>query len=238
MISLPTLVTTARGYVQPFGRAWVLPAVSGAGLALLTMIVVVTGHLGSLDAWVIEHFTPVPVSGPVHAAVIALSATASAGVGIVLIMLLGLVQSIRRRDLLPLLVTSTATFLLVAGVYIGKWAVGRARPVTNLPFDPEPAFPSGHSTTSVVMVGCLLLLLGAGWSTARRRTTLILLACYPAVIGVCRLYLGLHWLSDVLAGWLLGVTIIGIVAALFGPPRELAEDPETLPSADLGARSV
>jgi membrane-associated phospholipid phosphatase len=238
VISLPTLITTARGYVQPFGRAWVLPAVSGAGLAMLTMIVVVTGHLGSLDAWVIARFTPVPVSGPVHAAVTALSVTASAGVGIISIMLLGLVFAVRRRDLLPLLITGTATFLLVAGVYIGKWAVGRARPVTNLPVDPEPAFPSGHSTTSVVMVGCLVLLIGAGWTTARRRTPLVLLACYPAAIGVCRLYLGLHWLSDVLAGWLLGITIIGTVAALFGRPRKLAEDPETLPSADLGARTI
>ena len=238
MISVRTAVTRARGYVQPFGRAWVLPGVSGALLALLTLIVVVTGHLGSLDAWVIEHFTPVPVSGPVHAAVILLSATASAGVGIVLIMLVGLVLAVRRRNLLPLLMTSTATFLLVAGVYIGKWAVGRSRPVTNLPIDPEPAFPSGHSTTSVVMVGCLLLLLGAGWSTARRRTALVLLACYPAVVGVCRLYLGLHWLSDVLAGWLLGVTIIGVVAAIFGPPRHVPDEHESLPSAHLGARSV
>lgn len=237
-MSLRTVVTTARGYARPFGRAWVLPGLSGALLALLAIIVVVTGHLGSLDAWAIEHFTPVPVSGPVHAAVTALSATAGAGVGIVLIMLLGLVLAARRRDRLPLLMTSTATFLLVAGVFVGKWAVGRARPVTNLTVDPEPAFPSGHSTTSVVMVGCLFLLLGAGWTTARRRTALVLLACYPAAIGVCRLYLGLHWLSDVLAGWLLGITIIGTVAALFGPPRNLAADPETLPSADLRARSV
>lgn len=238
MTSMRSLVTTARGYVQPFGRAWVLPGVSGALLALLTMIVVVTGHLGSLDARVIAQFTPVPVSGAVHAAVTALSATASAGVGIVLIMLLGLVLAVRRRALLPLLITSTATLLLVVGVYVGKAAVGRARPITNLAVDPEPAFPSGHSTTSVVMVGCLLLLLGAGWSTARRRTTLILLACYPAVVGVCRLYLGLHWLSDVLAGWLLGVTIIGIVAALFGPSRRPPGEHESLPSAHLGARSV
>ena len=238
MTSLRTLVTTARAYVLPFSRAWVIPGVSGALLTLLTVIVVVTGHLGSLDAWVIAQFTPVPVSGAVHAAVTALSATASAGVGLVLIMLLGLVLAVRRRDLLPLLMTSTASFLLVVGVYVGKGAVGRARPITNLAVDPEPAFPSGHSTTSVVMVGCLLLLLGAGWSTARRRTTLVLLACYPAVVGVCRLYLGLHWLSDVLAGWLLGVTIIGVVAALFCPPGQVPDEHESLPSPHLGARSV
>lgn len=219
-------------------RRWLVPAVSGAALVGVTLVVVITGHLGPFDGWVIDRFTPVPVTGPVHAVVTALSATASAGVGIAVLLLLGLTLTVRRRDLLPLATTSLATFLLVSSVYVGKWAVGRARPLTVLPVDPEPAFPSGHSTTAVVVVGCALLLLGAGWSVTARRIASVALACYAGAIGICRLYLGLHWLSDVLAGWLLGITIVGLVAATVATRRAGQADPAALPAAHLDARSV
>lgn len=220
-------------------RRWLLPALTAAAFAVLTTIIVVQGRLAPLDGWVIDRFTPVPRGGAVHALVTALSFTASAGVGVAALLALGLLLSWRRSEMRPFATTSLAVLLLVSAVFVGKWSVGRARPLVVIPVDPEPAFPSGHTTTAVVVAGCVLLLLASGWSATRRRITFAVLVCYAVTIGVCRLYLGVHWFSDVLAGWLLGVTIVGVVAAVMRRPAPRVHHVDVaLPDAHLGVRSV
>jgi membrane-associated phospholipid phosphatase len=230
-------------------RRWLIPTSAGVALVALTTIVVTQGALAPLDGWVIQLFSPVPRSGLVHGIATAFSLTASAAVGVAALMTLGLALALRRRALRPLMITSLATAALVASVYVGKWAVGRSRPPAAFPADPEPAFPSGHSATAVVVLGCALLLLGGGWSTRRRHIALVTLAGYAGAIGICRLYLGVHWFSDVLAGWLLGIAIVGGVASALNrcdptpsPIDGGFQAPEgehgVLPDAHLGTRSV
>ncbi|MFE7168182.1 phosphatase PAP2 family protein [Streptomyces sp. NPDC057616] len=64
------------------------------------------------------------------------------------------------------------------------------------------SFPSGHTTTSAITAG---LLIAAVSLRAPRGTPLLRIAigCWAAAVGLSRVYLGVHWLTDVLGGWLL-----------------------------------
>lgn len=73
------------------------------------------------------------------------------------------------------------------------------------------SFPSGHTTTSAVTAGLLVL---AVWIRAPRGRHLIVAAVgsWGVLVGVTRVYLGVHWFSDVVGGWLFAVWWLGLVA--------------------------
>lgn len=103
--------------------------------------------------------------------------------------------------------------LLQQGV---KTAVDRDRPRWPEPVDTAhfSAFPSGHAMTAVVSCGLLLWVLrlyGAGpmlWAGAVGTAVVSV-----AGVAVTRLYLGVHWLSDVVGGALLGVAVVAFAVA-------------------------
>lgn len=87
---------------------------------------------------------------------------------------------------------------------IAKAVFQRARPDLWLSIAPEHdyGFPSGHSMLSSAMVFVLLLLL---WRSRARRALQVLATlagvAFMLLVGASRLYLGVHYPSDVLAGW-------------------------------------
>ncbi|MEU9354915.1 phosphatase PAP2 family protein [Streptomyces griseoloalbus] len=92
-----------------------------------------------------------------------------------------------------------------------KAALDRARPVWPDPVDSAhyAAFPSGHAMTATVVCGLLLWLLhrhGAGrilW-----RTALTVAVVSVIGVGLTRVWLGVHWPTDVLGGWLFGALVV------------------------------
>ncbi len=98
-------------------------------------------------------------------------------------------------------------FAAVAGAsafsYLVKPLFGRVRPDLWLSPTPEASFsfPSGHAIASMSLAAALTLL---AWRTRWRWPVLIVATVFTALIGVSRLYLGVHYPSDVLAGWLIG----------------------------------
>ena len=108
-------------------------------------------------------------------------------------------------------------------------AVGRPRPadVLHLAKAGGYAFPSGHTTTATIGYGLLAVLLTLLLPAAR--TMLVTGAAVVAVaVGLSGVYLGVHWPTDVLAGWGLGVAwlaLAGVVFAVLRPRRRrLPED--------------
>lgn len=98
-----------------------------------------------------------------------------------------------------------------------KLAFDRPRP----PFhDPalsldSPSFPSGHATGSAAVYGALMIVLLRNLATGRARVVSVAgLVPLVALIGFSRIYLGAHYLSDVLAGLALGTWLMVSVLAL------------------------
>ncbi|MEB8337266.1 phosphatase PAP2 family protein [Streptomyces endophyticus] len=100
-----------------------------------------------------------------------------------------------------------------------KAAVDRPRPVWRDPVDSAhyAAFPSGHAMTATVVCALVLWLLrryGAGRTLWRTALTLAVVSVLG--VGLTRLWLGVHWPSDVLGGWLLGALTVVVSTAAYG----------------------
>jgi undecaprenyl-diphosphatase len=68
------------------------------------------------------------------------------------------------------------------------------------------SYPSGHSLNSMAVIGLLTVLAARERPGALRRTLLTVLGAFLVLlIGFSRVYLGVHYPSDVLAGWLIGI---------------------------------
>jgi len=92
--------------------------------------------------------------------------------------------------------------------------IGRARPpAADWAWHAAgPALPSGHATSSA-LVAALLCLAARGLTGRRRAVVPVLAVAWAATVGLTRVYLGVHWPSDVVAGWLLA----GTLSLLGGP---------------------
>ncbi|GAB2852242.1 phosphatase PAP2 family protein [Streptomyces deserti] len=94
-----------------------------------------------------------------------------------------------------------------------KAAVGRSRPVFPDPVDSAhyAAFPSGHAMTATVVCGLLLWLLHRhGVTRALWRTAVALTVISVVGVGLTRVWLGVHWPTDVVGGWLLGALVVAL----------------------------
>jgi undecaprenyl-diphosphatase len=101
-----------------------------------------------------------------------------------------------------------------------KAVVDRARPdFLRLTGFSGPSFPSGHATASAATFAAFALLIGRGRS--RRAKHLLVAVAVGATVLVCatRVMLGVHWLTDVTAGVVLGWTWFALTSVAFGGPR-------------------
>ncbi|MFE4229486.1 phosphatase PAP2 family protein [Arthrobacter sp. NPDC056886] len=123
-----------------------------------------------------------------------------------------------------------------------KHDVGRGRPAASdfmLGPDDALSFPSGHTFGAGVFLCVLsyLLVSGRGTRTSRRTTSVLAFAAAGAgtlVVAFSRLYLGYHWLTDVLAAMGLALAITGIVILADGLRATLAPRPAPLAPAARG----
>jgi undecaprenyl-diphosphatase len=123
-----------------------------------------------------------------------------------------------------------ATGLSEAAIGGFKGLYDRARPLDSLVETSGASFPSGHATAAAVTaVVLVIILISAG---EHRRAWEVRAGLFAFVMALSRTYLRAHWLSDVVAGALLGAATALAVAAVvhvvrgreLGAPVEVAAD--------------
>lgn len=112
--------------------------------------------------------------------------------------------------------------LAVGGAQIIDWVAKlifhRVRPALWVSPAPEHSFsfPSGHAVASMAFVAALSVLL---WPTRWRWPILILGGLFVVLVGLSRVYLGVHYPSDVVAGWATALAwVSGLSIVLYGRP--------------------
>ena len=114
----------------------------------------------------------------------------------------------RQRAIAVLLIGEAASW---ATNNVIKAAIDRPRPPDAIAEASRSSFPSGHAAfaavTAVLLVGLLV-------PTGRRVGPALLAATLALVMGLSRIYLGVHWLSDVIAGFSVGAGI-GLLTLAF-----------------------
>lgn len=134
----------------------------------------------------------------------------------------------RRMPRLALFVATTAAGSSLVNTVV-KAAVHRLRPVLTDPAAQEPgwSFPSGHAQAAIVGYAVLLLVFMPILHGVWRRVAGTFAVLMIVAIGFSRIALGVHYVSDVLGGYVLGAAWVAAMAAIFDTMR-----------ADRGHRSV
>ncbi len=226
---------TPRTAGQVMARTGAPPLVAAVGIVALMWILgsllvrgSVPSFLSSADTqtsqWAVEHRTPTldavtHVGSMMADTIVALAVTAVAVVG------LRLWLGRRRESVVTVLavVGELLIFLVITAI------VHRARPtVPQLDqAPPTSSFPSGHTGAAIALYGCLAVILLRNVTPRWVAVGLAVLGfVIPVVVATSRVYRGMHYLTDVLAGALASGIWLTVVLVVLLPTRTAPLEPD------------
>ncbi|HSQ95301.1 MAG TPA: phosphatase PAP2 family protein [Croceibacterium sp.] len=233
-----TITLPARGWRIDRSKALVVSAACWAGFLLLVWLVT-TGRTGSFDksgllVWRAD--TGLVPKGPKWMLEWVRDVTSLGGVLLRNLIAIGAVTSLMflrmRREAILLALTVTGAWLVDAAI---KGLVGRPRPeiVPHLTEAGGASFPSGHAFNSAVVYIAIALAFATLSARESVRLTIIGTAIVLSLmVAWSRVWLGVHFPSDVAAGWLGGAGWAFLAAALLQLPADIASDSETAEKLD------
>jgi membrane-associated phospholipid phosphatase len=203
----PTLVLTLLvGAAIVFGLSWVAAevydavsdddGVAGIDRPLLDLAITLRSPVADT---VVTAFTD--VAGTIGMPIIAVTAI--------------VVLAAVRRSWTPVILIAAAGGGSLLMTVVGKGIIARNRPPLSdavPPFEYSPSFPSGHTLNAVAVIGIIAYLVVLRRRTTTARVAIIgAAALFALFVGLSRVFLGHHWFTDVLAGWLLGGAWLALV---------------------------
>ncbi|MET8796502.1 phosphatase PAP2 family protein [Nocardia sp. NPDC004568] len=191
---------------------------AGLGFGVLTALVRVRWQpLQDADQAVADRVTAVLAEHSVLRDIVMAVTEFGATLTLVGVLAVGVVWLLLRRlPRLAVLVVLTGAGGLILNPVV-KELVARLRPVVGTPVHHTDgwSFPSGHAMSSLVCYGILLLVFAPVLHTKARRVVSVCAVLLVAAVGLSRVALGVHYLTDVLAGWLLGSLWLAAVTVAF-----------------------
>lgn len=227
---LPEAVNAARPgpATGPLTRARIAIGATVACFLLVLLTAVVFWHgrpFGvdlALHRWSVTHRP-----GGVRQTAAVITAT---GTGVVPYALAAIAGLVTGRGPRGRVLAAIRTMLVLAAIQLARFGLayllGRHRPPAAdwAVHASGYSFPSGHTVTSATAAGILIWALWPRLAGARRTAATAGIAAWAVAVGLTRIYLGVHWPTDVLGGWLMTVTLLGVAAlVLHGPARRPAD---------------
>lgn len=222
---------------------WTAGMAGGAALFVLVAALVSLGLTAGIDGWILESLRSADdlsdALGPVWFENTVRAFTALGGYPVIVFAVLNavviLALSGERRAAILVIISVAGASALSSGL---KQVFERQRPDIVAHLDPTivpVSFPSSHATVSLVAWLTLALVLARHVSVPAVRTYLIAAAIVLAMlVGLSRIYLGVHWPSDVVAGWALGLAWVSLV---FGYDARMRARPQPARGTDERRRS-
>lgn len=205
-----------RAVIPPVKRVWKYIAVSGlvALPGFFAVGALVSAHrAASLDAavqaWVLAHQHPVA-----HALFLWITILGGISAMRVVAVAAAILLWFAGPRLAAACIVATP-FVANALFDVAKRSYARPRPRgLGGPVDSSYSFPSGHATASAAVCGTLAYVL---WreGLVRGYVALALAIGIPLIVGASRVYLDVHWATDVIGGWCLGAAIATAFVALY-----------------------
>ena len=191
---------------------WILCAIT-AILAIVVTINVKNGRILELDLNIYKFFSENIINDKLTPIVKVITHIGGAKIGFVLtILAIILIKGLKNKLFLLTGIVGTAGLNVVL-----KHIIQRERPNINR-LIPEKgySFPSGHSMMSMAFYGMLIFLIFKYVkNTALKWTLIVILTILLSTIGITRIYLGVHYPSDVIGGFLVSLTYLFILTEIY-----------------------
>lgn len=198
---------------------WLPVALRASGIALVLAALAVQVHAAGpmtrwdqpVTAWLVDHRTP-----GLDTAAVVVTDLGSPVATIALALLVAALLAWRARSLRPAVILIGTVGAAAATSTVLKVLIARERPpaALRLVTETDYSFPSGHVTGTAALLGITAVVLTVGRSRSVRAAAAVIVVAAVSVVALTRLYLGVHWLTDVIAGALLAATFVTIGAAV------------------------
>lgn len=208
-------------WVVPYAALWIMLLIGGVVVVLLALIsaevydnVVDDAGLANLDKPMLRSMEQ--LRSPGLDAFVTGFTNIGGGIGMPIlasILTAWLIWS--SRTWRPLILIGAAAAVSTTATTMGKKLIGRNRPDhadAVPPYEDSPSFPSGHTLNTTVVIGLVVYLACLQVKRTIARVALIAAGViFIIAMGMSRVFLGHHWMTDVIFGWLLGLAWVAIV---------------------------
>ena len=218
--------------------AWIIVAAGTVGIGVLLFMVRTNTGFARFDQsasqWAADH-----ASAWTATALRDVSLLGGTELTLVLIVVIGAIDWARHRTGAALVFLAVTFIGITVIVNVVKWLVDRTRPdIDRLTGFSGPSFPSGHAATAAAMFAAYALVVSRRQSPHTRALVAGLGAGIAVAVASSRVLLGVHWLTDVLAGLAVGWAWFAVCSAAFGGRFLRFGEPVAVAEAVADAKSA